>query len=103
MMYQNAIDSATQSDMSRSAWNEYLDNYFQSLKRLERQVDDAYDLREICTDEWCEVNECMLDEITNAVFAIHEPHWLSNEDSRKLKDLKKKIHDLHAQKKGSAH
>lgn len=102
-MYQDAMESAMDRVQSDTAWKTYSDSLQGSLERLEEIVDDIADMRDICRDEWCEATECMLGEATVAAFAISEPHWNSSKDSNKLKELKKRIHDLHASRKGVTH
>ncbi len=95
MNYRDAMSSATMLDHGDESWNSFSDSYHESLGRLEEMIDDISDLKQVCRDEWCEAAECMLDEASVAAFAISEPHWESKEDSRRLRDLKRKIHDLY--------
>ena len=98
--YRNAMGSAMQQETTcEEPWRTYTDELHSSLSRLETIIDDVADMRPVCRDEWCEVTECLLGEATVAAFAISEPHWASEEDSRKIKEIKKKIHNLHAVKK----
>jgi hypothetical protein len=94
-MFRNAMNSADQADRGEQSWNEFTGSMHESLVRLEEIVDDIAEMRGVCRDEWCSTNECTLGEATVAAFAISEPHWASDEDSKKLKELKKRIHDLH--------
>lgn len=95
MIYQDAMYTAMEPVKSDESWDTYTESLHGSLDRLEEIIDDIAELSEVCKDEWCEAANCMLDEATVAAFAISEPHWASEEDSRKLKDLKKRLHDLH--------
>lgn len=101
-VYHDFMNTAMSPADSPEAWGVYIDGLHQSLDRIERMVNDTYDVREVCSDEWCEVNECILGEITHAVFAISEPHWSTEEDSQRLKQIKRRIHDLHAQRRGGS-
>jgi hypothetical protein len=102
-MYHDAMDSAMERDRSDESWKIYTDSLHGSLERLETIVNDIEDMREVCKDEWCEVTDCLLGEATVAAFAITEPHWSTQEDSKKIKELKKRIHDLHASNKRVTH
>lgn len=53
-------------------------------------------MADICAEEWCEATEHVIDELSNALFSISEPRWSSKEDSLKLKQLKRRVHDLYA-------
>lgn len=56
-------------------------------------------MREVCTDEWCEATEHVIDELSNSLFSISEPRWIPETESMKLRQLKKKVHDLYARYK----
>lgn len=80
-------------------WREYISNMEESLAILEKGIDEAAEMREICTNEWCIATEHVIDELNNEVFSISEPTWASAEDSKKLKVLKRRLHDLYAKYK----
>lgn len=101
--YKDAMDSATVRQKGEEAWSTFTDSFHESLDRLEKMIDDIAEMRSVCRDEWCEANECLLDEASIFAFAISEPHWASEEDSRRLKDLKKRIHDLFGNLKPGVH
>jgi len=71
----------------------------ESLDMLEKEIDEAADMSEICTAEWCEATEHVVDELNNSLFSIREPRWSSEEDSKKLK---RRVHDLYAKYKATA-
>jgi len=98
MIYKDAINSASQTERGDDSWTEFSDSFHASVGRLGEMVNDVSEMRENCRDEWCDAAECLLGEATTAAFAVSEPHWALSEDSRKLKDLKKRIHDLHGWK-----
>lgn len=102
MMYQDAMYSAMEPSRSDESWDNFTESLHGSLVRLEEIIDDVAEVSAVCTDEWCEAANCMLDEATVAAFAISEPHWASEEDSRKLKELKKRLHDLHVDRSHQA-
>jgi hypothetical protein len=41
----------------------------------------------------------VLDELSNSLFSISEPRWASEEDGKKLRALKRKVHDLYGKYK----
>jgi len=83
-------------------WRGFVANLEKSLDLLDKEIDFTSKMVNACTVEWCEVTEQTLDEISNALFSISEPQWISDEDSKKLKDLKRKVHDVYARYKGAA-
>jgi capsid protein len=78
------------------AWRSYLESFEQSLQKLEADINEASEMADICTEEWCEATEHVIDELSNALFSISEPRWSSKADSEKLKQLKRRVHDLYA-------
>ena len=83
-------------------WKTFVSNLEKSLKMLEEGIDEASEMREICTSEWCVATEHVIDELSNSLYSISEPSWASEEDSKKIKALKKRLHDLYAKYKISA-
>ena len=81
------------------SWKEHLNSMEESLDILERGLDEAKEMTEICTDEWCMATEHVIDDLSNWTFSISEPRWGSDEDTRKLKALKRRLHDLYAKYK----
>lgn len=78
------------------AWRTYLHQLDQSLKKIEENLDEASGMTKVCTDEWCEATEHVIDDIANSLFTIHEPKFSSPEDSKRIKDLKKRVYELYA-------
>jgi len=68
-------------------WKTFVSNLEKSLKMLEEGIDEASEMREICTSEWCVATEHVIDELSNSLFSISEPSWASEEDSKKIKAL----------------
>ena len=84
------------------AWNEFVSNLEKSLDLLEKEIDFTSKMVDACTLEWCQSTEHALDDISNSLFSISEPSWTSDEDSKKLKALKKRVHDVYATYKAAA-
>jgi hypothetical protein len=77
-------------------WRMFLGNMETSLSRLEEGINEASEMAGVCTSEWCEATEHVIDDLSNQLFSISEPRWVSEEDSKKLKALKRRVHDLYA-------
>jgi hypothetical protein len=88
-----------QSEMV-SAWQTYIDALEKSLDMLDKDITEARDMAHVCTDEWCEATEHVIDELSNALFSISEPRWSSPEDSKKIKRLKRRVYDLYVNYRG---
>jgi hypothetical protein len=84
------------------SWTQLRKSLEESLNQLETEINDAVQVQHVCTDEWCTAVEHAIDDYSNFLFSIHEPRWLSQEESGKLKELKKRVHDIYAQYKVAA-
>jgi hypothetical protein len=83
-------------------WKGFVDNLEKSLDLLEKEIDFTSKMQNACTLEWCQLTEQTFDEISNALFSISEPSWASDEDSKKLKALKRRVHDVYAKYRAAA-
>jgi len=81
------------------AHREFMANLENSLTLIEEELNEAAEMEEICTGEWCSATEDSLDELAKFIYSISEPRWIPDEDSKTLKDLRHKIHDLYAKYK----
>lgn len=80
---------------------EFMNNMGKSLAMLEKNVEEAAKGKKVCTDEWCIATENLLDELAKAIYSISEPRWVNAEDSRTLKELRTRVHDLYARYKSA--
>lgn len=79
-----------------SSWRTFVDSMESSLVKLEKDIDEAKHMAGVCKGEWCETTEYVIDDLANSLYGISEPRGSSVEDSRKIKELKKRVHDLYA-------
>ena len=84
-----------QTEMAR-AWSDFTASMEKSIDLLESDINEASEMAGICTDEWCEATEHVIDELSNALFSISEPRGSSPNDEKKIKALKRRVHDLYA-------
>ncbi|MFH1489997.1 MAG: hypothetical protein ABII06_13935 [Pseudomonadota bacterium] len=85
-----------------AGWTSFVENLEKSLELLEKEIDFTSKMVNACTLEWCEATERALDEISNSLFSISEPAWLPEQDSKKLKALKRKVYEVYASYKSAA-
>ncbi len=85
-----------------AGWQAFVDNLEKSLDLLEKEIDFTSKMVDACTLEWCQATEHAIDEISNSLFSISEPSWSSEEDTKKLKALKKRVHDVYAKYKSAS-
>jgi len=81
------------------AWSAYMSALESSINTLEEDINEAADMSDRCTAEWCEATEHVIDEINDALFMISEPRWSSDEDSRRIKNLKSRVRELYVKYK----
>lgn len=91
----DAFQNSVQEDVVKN-WRMFIDNMEESMDRIEKGLDEAREMTEICTSEWCEATEHVIDDLSNQLFSISEPRWASKEDSDKIKELKRRVHDIYA-------
>lgn len=77
-------------------YREFIENLEKSLDLVEDQLNQAAEMTEICTSEWCEATDHVMDDLGNFLFSISEPKGASEEDTQRLKGLKRRLHDLYA-------
>ena len=82
------------------AWRTYTAALEKSLVKLEQDINEASEMSDTCTGEWCAATEHVIDELGNALFSISEPRWSDESDSKKIKTLKRRLHDLYSKYKG---
>jgi archaellum component FlaC len=83
-------------------WKTFLENLESAVSGLEKEVENTSKMLNACTLEWCQATEHALDEVANALFSIAEPALSTDEDSKRLKALKRRVHDVYAHYKATA-
>jgi hypothetical protein len=78
------------------AWDTYMTALERSLDALEKDIQEASEMAGVCTSEWCSSTEHVIDELANALFSISEPRWSDPAQSKRIKELKRRVHDLYA-------
>jgi hypothetical protein len=82
------------------AWTQHFASLEKSVSLLEKHIEEAKGMAGICTDEWCEATEHVIDDLNNALFSISEPRNADPELSVKIKKLRRRIYDLYVNYKG---
>lgn len=83
------------ANMMNEAWSSYIENLSQSLDQLEKDIDEAKEMKQECSDEWCQATEHVIDELHKAAFSIHEPPFTDDQVSDRLRKLKGRIRDVY--------
>jgi hypothetical protein len=79
-----------------AAWGAFTQSLEKSLRLLDADIKEAKQMAGKCTDEWCAATEHVIDDISNALFSISEPRGSDAAVSKKIKELKHRVHDLYA-------
>ena len=80
---------------------QFVDGLEKSIEMLEDDIHEAEGMDKICTDEWCKATENFIDELHKDIYAISEPRWADENDSRKIRELRKRVRDLYVHYKGA--
>lgn len=89
-----------QKDMEETmlrAHREFITQLNKALDVLDKEIKEAMEMESICTDEWCYSTDVAIDELHKQVYSISEPRWATEEDSRKISELRKRIKGLYKQ------
>ena len=81
------------------AWNTYVKALEKSLAMIEKDIEEAKEMAGVCTDEWCNATEHVLDEL-EAIFSISEPRWSAKENSNRIKALKRRLYVIYVNCRG---
>lgn len=82
---------------------DFMRNLETSLDILDHDISEAKEIDTICTGTWCKAIENSVDELSNYLYSISEPRWVSASDSRELHRLRIRIRDLYAKYRSLEH
>jgi hypothetical protein len=66
------------------------------LDQVEESIQNSISVTSACTNEWCESAEAVIDELTDAIYSLNVPRWADQEQSTRVKTLKKKAREVYA-------
>ena len=76
---------------------DYMKNLIRSMDKLEKDFEASREIDNICSGEWCRAVELCFDELAKELYSISEPRWVSDDYSRTLRNMRRRLHDLYAQ------
>ena len=85
------------------AHREFMENLEKAINLLETDINEAVEMTNICTDEWCNATENVVDELHKSIYSISEPRWLTTADSKKISALRRRVHDIYAKYRSIKH
>jgi hemerythrin-like domain-containing protein len=80
-------------------WRTFVHGMERSMDMLERDIRQAASTGEDCTAAWREAIEHVIEDLSSHLFAISEPRFSSESDSRNLRALKRRLRELYARYK----
>ena len=84
------------------AHREYMKNLTVCLDKIEREFEESREIDELCSGEWYRAIELSLDEFAKELYSISEPRWVSDDYSRTLRNMRRRLHDLYAKYRSTA-
>jgi hypothetical protein len=78
------------------AWSTYVSTLEHALVQMEKSIEESVAVPSACTNEWCESVEEVIDELTEAIYAVKIPSWAEPDQSERVKTLKRKAQDVYA-------
>jgi hypothetical protein len=102
-MQQRRVAMKMQKEMENAmltAHRQFVSNLEKSLEIVEKELNEAGTMSDICTDEWCKSTDIFIDDLHKDIYAISEPRWATKEDSQKLTNLRNRIKNLYVKFKG---
>lgn len=82
---------------------EYMKNLSDCLDKIERDFEESRQIDEFCEGEWCRAVELSFDEFAKELFSISEPRWNSDEYSRTLRNMRRRLRDLYGKYRAATH
>ena len=84
------------------AWRTYVKSLENYLDQEENAIDRSFQLSSTCTDELCETTEEVIEDLSKAIFSVSEPRWITPDDAKRIKTLKRRVQELYAKYKSAA-
>lgn len=78
----------------------YMKNLNDCLKKIETDFEEAREIDDVCSGEWCRAIERSLDEMAKDLYTISEPRWVASDYSRTLRNMRRRVHDLYGKYHG---
>jgi len=78
----------------------YMKNLNDCLKKIESDFEEARQIDDVCTGEWCRAIELSLDEMAKDLYTISEPRWVADDYSRTLRNMRRRVRELYGKYHG---
>lgn len=82
------------------AHREFMKGLDNSFSIIEHDLTDASNFDARCRGEWCIKMENSIDELAKSIYSISEPRGISDQDSKMIRNMRHRVHDIYAKFKG---
>jgi hypothetical protein len=79
-----------------ASWLSSLSNLEHALAQMKKSFEESISVSSVGTTEWCRSVEKIIDELTNAIYALKTPGWADSEQSERVKRLKRNAQEVYA-------
>ncbi len=73
----------------------FIKNLDDSLDILDLKITEAKEGAAICTGTLCKAIEDSINNLSNYLYSISEPRWVSNTESKQLGRMRTRIHEMY--------
>ena len=77
------------------AQKEFIEQIEEAINRLESEIKEASEVEHAGHKEWQRSIGGYIDELNRVIFSIAEPRYGSEEDHKKIADLRRKVKELY--------
>lgn len=82
-------------DSFQRTHRDFMKNLNVSLGKLDHDINEARRADARCTGAFCKTIESSIDELSKYIYSISEPRWVSNADSKQIRQMRTRLHDMY--------
>lgn len=79
-----------------ASWLSHLSTLEHALAQMKKSIEESIPLPSAGTNEWSRSVEKIIDELTNAIYALKTPGWTNSEQAERVKRLKRNAQEVYA-------
>jgi hypothetical protein len=79
-----------------ASWLSHLSTLEQALSQMKKSIEESISAPSVGTNEWSRSVEKIIDELTDAIYALKTPGWADSEQSERVKRLKRNAQEVYA-------
>ena len=83
-------------ESTMASWSSYISTLEHALVQMEKSIEESISVPSACTNEWCQSVEEVIDELTEAIYALKPPRWASQGQTESVRRLKRKAQQVYA-------